>query len=1145
MKQRKNRKIRSHIPKEKRFMKKAPITLLLSAISLFATAKTINNNSSAELGTENGPAPGFKFENIQISRKEVKANPDRIYYPVTVSGGNPGKCVMLPGYKGLRSYRFSLEDFYIHDACEVEISFDAKAGPNENGNYTPNQLFRIDFRANTDYDKDRYYPMINGFGFRPTDQWQRFSKRFKIKGYTNFYSIWVLTGTRDEINTLYLDNFRFTRIDAPAKPQDEYAVTFDKVTSLYRTGEPVKMTFRAILDSREKTISGKAEIRIFHDQKQAAVLPVTLTRQADGVYEGSVRWKPEQYGAFAAHLNLNGFAPERIGGDFAIIHDPVDHPRFSPGWALGSNTDNGIHFYTGDPLETTFICLAGGFEKLFRDMRLSGQALGRVWGYWRAVEPEQGKFRKEPLDNAIQMMKKYRIEPVFCLVGSFNTRTNIQEVLKRGRQGFPPYLAKWHKVTKDNRDGVLMVPVKDVYDRYLEFVLNSWKDDVKIWEMSNEPGLLIHPPEGHAKWFIDLCKYTYETIKKVQPDSIVLGNGVTGDFGMNIVGWCQQLNRANPDYVNWLDGIAFHPYNCGLDYMNGMYFRYRDVVRDISNTLKVKKPLWNTENYYLQTAYSKQINYYLNKERFGANEIARQFLDGFLNGVKATVANTPTAFYRQVNVNGLAAPNDVFAATNALSVLLKDMDSVRELPLSRWVRAGLFQSKDGKKALGFLYDMRPSGSIWIPGNASAQVLDIYGNPVKETKYKLKFEPYYVAGTPVEVEKLLNGSKFQLQNPVEIRARRFGKTIFFEGKNLTGLPIEIESAIGSLPVEFSFRQNPNRSIIAVEDFNEPLTGIPQIPETPAYSLPARIDLENGSSAELSFDGKHLIVKADVKDSTPRPGKVFHEGSCIELFLDKQPFSNLDLNATYPLQFYGTPTGGKGALKRGKKQNNPFEFRTEKTSSGYQTEFRIPIQEEYIGIDLIVTRSDGAKERIRGIRGMSFKERFHYPLFLTGKKEFLKNGSFEQERFGEPDFWFHDVRFSTKFLCAGKTGYTGKGMCVEVFREQTVPAVIHQRVELPAGKYSRARLTFLAKMENVKTGSEGKGKHGLFIRALMNRGGQNYAEAFLKKDIVNNGDWKLYQIPIELKNNTDFLTVELGLGSATTGKVTFDNVKLEFK
>lgn len=1126
-------------------MKKVPIALLLSAITLSAAAKTINNNSSAELGMENGPAPGFKFENIQISNKEVNANPDRIYYPVTVSGGNPGKCIMLPGYKGLRGYRFSLEDFYIHDACEVEISFDAKAGPNENGKYTPKQRFQIDFRANTDRDRDSYYPMLSGFAFHPTDQWQTFSKRFKIKGYTNFYSIWVLPGSRKEINTLYLDNFRFTRVGAPAKPQEEYAVTFDKVTSLYRTGEPVKMTFRAILDSQEKRLSGKADIRFFHDQKQVASLPVSLTRQADGVYEGSVLWKPELHGAFAAHLNLQGFTPERIGGDFAIIHDPVNHPRFSPGWALGSNTENGIHFYIGEPLETTFICLAGGVEKTFRDMRLSGQGIGRVWGYWRATEPEQGNFRKEPLDTTIRMMKKHRIEPVFCLVGSFNTRTDIQSVLKKGRHGFPAYLAKWHKVTKDNRDGVLMVPVQGVYDRYLDFVLNTWKDDVKIWEMSNEPGLLIHPPEGHAEWFINLCKYTYETIKKVQPDSIVLGNGVTGDFGMNIVGWCQQLNKANPDYVNWLDGIAFHPYNCGLDYMNGMYFRYRDVVRDISKTLKVKKPLWNTENYYLQTAYSKQINYYLNKERFGANEIARQFLDGFLNGVKATMANTPTAFYRQVNVNGLAAPNDVFAATNALSVLLKEMDSVRELPLSQWVRAGVFQSKDGKKALGFLYDMRPSGSTWIPGRASAQILDIYGNPVKGTEFKLKFEPYYITGTPAEVEKLLRNSNFRLQNPVKIRARRFGETLFFEGRNMTGLPIEIESRIGSMPVQFSFRQDPVRSTIAVEGFRGDLTGIPQIPDSPVFQLPAKIELEKGSMAEISCKGEELIVKVDVREKNPRVGKVFHEGSCVELFLDDQPFRNLDLNATYPLQFYGTPTGGKGVLKRGKAQTGSFHFQVQKTDSGYQAVFRIPVRNEYLGVDLIVTRGDGTKERIKGIRGMSFKERFHYPLIRTEKKNLLKNGDFEQTRFGDPDFWFHEVRFGTKFLCEKKCGYIGNGMSMEVTEEQKVPTVLYQRIEVPAGKYRHALLTFFARMENVKTSSEGKGKHGLFIRTVMNRYGQNYAEAFLKKDIVENGGWKLYQIPIELKNNTSFLHVELGLGSATTGRVIFDNVRLELK
>ena len=136
-------------------MKKVPV-VLLSGLAFLAAAETINNNSTAELGLLNGPAPGFKFENIQISNREVKAHPDRIYYPVTVPGGNPGRCVMVPGVRGLRSYRLSLEDFYLHEACEVEISFDAKAGPSENGIYTPKQRFQIDFRANTDRDRDSY-----------------------------------------------------------------------------------------------------------------------------------------------------------------------------------------------------------------------------------------------------------------------------------------------------------------------------------------------------------------------------------------------------------------------------------------------------------------------------------------------------------------------------------------------------------------------------------------------------------------------------------------------------------------------------------------------------------------------------------------------------------------------------------------------------------------------------------------------------------------------------------------------------------------------------------------------------------------------------------------------------------------------------
>ena len=208
-------------------------TLLLSA-AFALTAETINNNSGMELGVLEGPVPGVKFETFTVNREALRKNPERLYYPRTVKDGKSGRGMVIPGYKGVANYRCSFEDFYIPDACEVEISFDVKAAPNEDGTYTPNQPFAIDFRANTDYSRDKYYPMLRGMSFRPSKEWQHVSKRFKITGYTNFYSIWILPRSNGKpINTLYIDNFRFSRVGAPAKPQNEYAVTFSKVDSTY------------------------------------------------------------------------------------------------------------------------------------------------------------------------------------------------------------------------------------------------------------------------------------------------------------------------------------------------------------------------------------------------------------------------------------------------------------------------------------------------------------------------------------------------------------------------------------------------------------------------------------------------------------------------------------------------------------------------------------------------------------------------------------------------------------------------------------------------------------------------------------------------------------------------------------------------
>ena len=52
--------------------------------------------------------------------------------------------------------------------------------------------------------------------------------------------------------------------------------------------------------------------------------------------------------------------------------------------------------------------------------------------------------------------------------------------------------------------------------------------------------------------------------------------------------------QADPNYVDSLDGIAFHPYASGLDYLNGIRGLYGRCVDNIRGKLARPRPLWNT-----------------------------------------------------------------------------------------------------------------------------------------------------------------------------------------------------------------------------------------------------------------------------------------------------------------------------------------------------------------------------------------------------------------------------------------------------------------------------------------------------------------------------------------------------------------------
>ena len=171
------------------------ITAFLTFALLFPVliaGEAINLNSTMELGVPGKGAPGFFFDINKLHVKEGAKNYDKIYAAITVPDGKDGNCLMIPGYTAVSGYQLESSEMILPRDGEVEISFDAKIGPDENGVLHEAKQFVIDFRCFPDLDKDKYYPMLKRYNFRPGTEWKTFKKRFKIKGYTYYYFIWVM-----------------------------------------------------------------------------------------------------------------------------------------------------------------------------------------------------------------------------------------------------------------------------------------------------------------------------------------------------------------------------------------------------------------------------------------------------------------------------------------------------------------------------------------------------------------------------------------------------------------------------------------------------------------------------------------------------------------------------------------------------------------------------------------------------------------------------------------------------------------------------------------------------------------------------------------------------------------------------------------
>lgn len=1175
---------------------------LYGMAALFAAASAFGSplitGGSMDLGDPGKPVPGWDMEIAKINYKDAVSNPEVLYCTETVPG-KTGYALRTPAGNGIISFALRCGRFRIDRDAEVEVSFDCKFSPEEIGKISSHVDLRTlgdrGAKPMPDWDHPRY-PVLQGIGIRPSAEWQHVSRKFKVRKWNNDYIVSIHVGRRDGSplqGSMFLDNFKIRFTDAPALPVQEAAAIPDRDGAAYRKGEMIRIKLNALLDSAEPQTDAILTAVADHDSTVRKDFPVVL-RKNGFRHTGTVEWKAGCYGSWHFELRHKG-KNIPVLGDFSVIHAPVKHPAHTPGWGLGYNTNQPNAPRT--PISRQYTQLTTWFYPSLRSKSeipyLAGMRLARIWANWQLIEPEKGKFNPALTGLQIDEAVRSGMEPVFCIAGTgllFSDGTRNPEHTR-----YPLYLQQYMKPVPGKNNTLLLDGPATLWDSYLDYCLKTWGAKVRFWEFLNEPG----SPECKPEVYIRYLKHIYARIKAANPEYKVLANGNTCDVGFD-KGWCARLSKADSGYVDFMDYCAFHPYWNSTDYIKGVFGLYSKHVQELRATMKKQKPLWNTECFYIINARKPQNDFYINLEYCDAEAVQRHYLDGMLNGVEAALALNENSFLKVApRVTAIPALSEMATALNALSSHLSGMEKLEPLKINQFMRAGIFSGKNGK-AVGFVYDLRPSGSTMnVPEKSGVVITDLFGNPEKGGKIKQSFEPHYIFGSASAVQAFFRNVRFIPAESCRVYVRKAGKTAHVNAVNMNGQAgfftarFKPETKLPS--VQFSFRSGSDESTADIyapdalpselpfhpdDNGSEPVNAI-RLPDTLEYQIKNGEDsaetlrLKNASVKVWSEKG-FLKIRADVNDPdvTASPDELPWNGDSVEVFLDPAPFNQLGNNVImtsnplncYQFGFAALPSKTGHSAKAIARANGKFVSQSSVKQSrhehGYTLEASIPWNEfrlpgsEWFGMEINIHREGTDKpagpdsECLSGLPEKHYLHRFHYPVFrlapevlreLDGKSGPV-NGDFREGRYGEAASWIlspQDFKNTIRFI--EKSGFNGANAVVITAKDRSKRGLtIMQTLDVPPDA-TGVRLRALVKLENIDSGSEIVDRWR--PRGFVLRLGDWDLGHTIVSGMPGDTPWTSLDCWIPMKKKAKTADLTLGLRGAS-GEVTVSNIKVEY-
>lgn len=195
-----------------------------------------------------------------------------------------------------------------------------------------------------------------------------------------------------------------------------------------------------------------------------------------------------------------------------------------------------------------------------------GAKHGRVQSGWAKCEKEKGVYDFAWLDECVSGLDEQGVKPWMCLCygnpiygSDLHLGAGVAEVTEN-KEAFAAWL------------------------KYVEAVVTRYKDTITEWEIWNEPN-------GHgSEEYATLLMKTSETVKKVQPDAVIMGLSLAG-VGLKFPQGVLETLKKNGK-LDCIDLLTYHPYNRNPD------ASYPEVekLREMVDSFNPKIELYQGEN---------------------------------------------------------------------------------------------------------------------------------------------------------------------------------------------------------------------------------------------------------------------------------------------------------------------------------------------------------------------------------------------------------------------------------------------------------------------------------------------------------------------------------------------------------------------